>query len=61
MAAQVEAGQGGVVRLQGGQLVAVDRSGGVRSEVGTRKRSDVTAEAAGLARSPLVLNRRLQG
>ena len=63
LASQVEGREGGVVGLQGGQLVSVDGGRGVWPEPGggRQRRSDAAAQAVGLALPPLVLNRRLQG
>lgn len=59
MAGQVERGQGGVVRVKGGQLMTVNRGGGVGPKgTGSRKRGPhAAAQAIRLALSPLVLNR----
>lgn len=61
LAGQVKRGQGGVVRLKRGQLVSIDRGGGVGPEgAGSIQRgSHAAAQAIGLALSPLVLNGRL--
>ena len=59
LAGQVERGQGGVVRVKGGQLMTVNRGGGVGPEgTGSRQRGPHAAtQTIGLALSPLVLNR----
>lgn len=59
MAGQIKRGQGGVVRVKGGQLVTVNRGGGVGPKgAGSRQGGPhAAAQAIRLALSPLVLNR----